>query len=126
MFGLEAHKIEEEKKKKNTNRFARIDSQKRPYSHDVRAIRANRLKPAIRNVYPQRSAIRRKRVQFGNTETIRANLRIDLRGSGHLSRGNPRKKTRVFLFAETPKILGKERKNGQTKQKQSKENRKRI
>ena len=30
------------------NRFARIDSQKSPYFHNVRAIRANRLKPAIR------------------------------------------------------------------------------
>ena len=31
------------------NRFARIDSQKNPYFHNERAIRANRLKPAIRN-----------------------------------------------------------------------------
>ena len=31
------------------NRFARIDSQKNPYFHNVRAIRANRLEPAIRN-----------------------------------------------------------------------------
>ena len=33
-----------------TNRFARIYDQKNPYFHNVRAIRANRLKPAIRNV----------------------------------------------------------------------------
>ena len=32
------------------NRLARIDSQINPYFHDARAIRANRLKPAICNV----------------------------------------------------------------------------
>ena len=73
------------------NRFARIDSQKNPYFHNVRAIRANRLKPAIRNFWPSRSAIRKKGVRFGDPETIRenqairANLRIDSRESGHLS-----------------------------------------
>ena len=33
---------------RNANRFTRIASQKNTYFHDVRAIRANRLKPAIR------------------------------------------------------------------------------
>ena len=33
----------------HTTRFTRIDSQKNPYFHNVRAIHANRLKPAIRN-----------------------------------------------------------------------------
>ena len=71
--------------------FARIDSQKNIYFHNVRAIRANRLKPAIRNFKPPQSAIRKKKgVQFGRPETIRenqairANLRIDSRESGHL------------------------------------------
>ena len=39
----------------------RIDSQKNTYFHNVRAIRANRLEPAIRNFQPPRSAIRKKR-----------------------------------------------------------------
>ena len=34
---------------RESGRFARIDSQKNPYFHHVRAIRANRLEPAIRN-----------------------------------------------------------------------------
>ena len=47
------------------NRFARIDSQKKTYFHSVRAIRENRLKPAIRNFSPARNAIRKKkRAQF--------------------------------------------------------------
>ena len=44
-----------------SGRFARIDSQKHPYFHNVQAIRANRLKPAIRNLLVPRNAIRRKR-----------------------------------------------------------------
>ena len=62
------------------NRFA-----EKPYYHDVRAIRASRLKPAIRNFKP-RSVIRKKGVQFGNSETIRKNQAIaDSRESGLLS-----------------------------------------
>ena len=64
--------------------------------NNVRAIRTNRLKPAIRKFLALRSAIRKnKRVQFGNPETIRenqvirANLRIDSRESGHLSVSGP-------------------------------------
>ena len=43
------------------NRFARIDSQENPYFHNVRAIRANRLKPAIRKFLVARGAIRKRR-----------------------------------------------------------------
>ena len=47
------------------NRFARIDSQKKTikksYFPNVRAIRANRLKPAIRHYLAPRNAIRRKK-----------------------------------------------------------------
>ena len=75
---------------------ARIDSRKtkkqKNYFHNVRAIRANRLKPVIRNFLAARSAIRKKKgAQFGNAETrrenqaMRANLRIDSHESGHLS-----------------------------------------
>ena len=42
------------------NRFARIDSQKKPYFHNVRAIRANRLKPAIRNFLPPEARFAKK------------------------------------------------------------------
>ena len=55
-------------RQRESGRFARIDSQKKPYFHNVRVIRANRLKPAIRNFQPPRSAIRKKGVQFGNPE----------------------------------------------------------
>ena len=48
------------------NRFARIDSEENPYFHNVRPVRANRLKPAIRNFEPPRSAIRTKGVQIAN------------------------------------------------------------
>ena len=41
------------------NRFA-----ENPYSHNVRAIRANRLKPAIRAIFTPRSVIREKEVHF--------------------------------------------------------------
>ena len=68
------------------NRFA-----ENPYFHNVRPIRANRLKPAIRNFTPPPEArFAKKGRQFGNPETIRknqairANLRIDSRESGHL------------------------------------------
>ena len=73
------------------NRFARLDSQKYPYFHNVRAICANHLKPATRNVLVARSATCKKGVRFRKPETIRenqavrANLRIDSRESGHLS-----------------------------------------
>ena len=73
------------------NRLARIDLQKNPWFHSRRAIRANRLKPAICNFQPSGSAIRKNGVQLGNPETIRenqairANLQIDSRESGHLS-----------------------------------------
>ena len=46
------------------------ENKKKNYFHSVRAIRANRLKPAIRNFKPPRGAIRKKVVQFGNPETI--------------------------------------------------------
>ena len=80
-----------------SGRFARIDSQTKPYFHNVRAIRANRLKPAISNSYPppppKRDSEKKgnRAIQFGNPETIRenhairANLRIASRESGHLS-----------------------------------------
>ena len=57
------------------NRFARVDSQKNPraYFHNVRAIRANCLKPAIRKFLAPQSAIRKKGL-----------MRIDSRESGHL------------------------------------------
>ena len=45
-------------------RFAQIDLQKNSYFHNVRAIRTNRLKRAIRNGLAARSAIRREGVQF--------------------------------------------------------------
>ena len=67
------------------NRFAG-----KPNFHTVWAIRANRLKPAIRNFFSPRTAIRKRAVQFGDPETIRknqpirANLPIDARESGHL------------------------------------------
>ena len=59
--------------------------------HNVRAIRANRTKPAICISLVARDAIRKKGVQSGNPETIRvnqairANLQIDSHESGHLS-----------------------------------------
>ena len=58
---------------------------------NVRASRANRPKPANRNLFVAWDAIRKKGVQFGNPETIRvnpairANLRIDSRESCNLS-----------------------------------------
>ena len=58
------------------NRFTRIDSQMKTYFHNVRATRANRLKPAIRNFWPPDARFAKKGVQFGNTETIRANQAI--------------------------------------------------
>ena len=72
------------------NRFARIDSQKKPYVHNVQAIRANRLKTAIRNFRRRETRCAKKAVQFGNPEMIRAkqafcaNLQIDSRESAHL------------------------------------------
>ena len=72
----------------------------------MQAIRANRLKPAIRNVLAPRSAIRKERVHFGNPETIRenqairTNLRIDSRESGHLSL----KSSSGFCHAKMPKM----------------------
>ena len=76
-----------------SRRFARIGSQANPppsHFHNVRAIRANRLKPAICNSWC--SATRKlKVVQFGNpaliraNQEVRANLQIDTRESGHLS-----------------------------------------
>ena len=80
---------------RESRRFARIDSQKNPYFHNGRPIRANRLKPATRNFEPPPPPKRdsRKRASNRNPETIRenqairANLRIDSRESGHLSHG---------------------------------------
>ena len=74
-------------------RVSRIDRRKTLYFHRMPAIRANRLKPAIRK--PPEEQFAKKRVQFGNPETIRenqvmrANLRIDLREAGHLSAPSP-------------------------------------
>ena len=64
-------------------RFARIDSQKTPHFHNLRAIHADRLKPVICNLVPQ-NAIRNKALQFRNPQAIRTSLRIDSRGSGKL------------------------------------------
>ena len=58
---------------RESGRFARIDSHEKPYFHNVRAIRANRLKPAIRNFVAPQSSIPKKGFQFGNHETIREN-----------------------------------------------------
>ena len=72
-------------------------AEKKPISHNVRAVRANRLKPSIRNLLVHGNAIRNKVVQLWNFEmicanrAIRANLRIDSRESGHLSFG-------IFLY----------------------------
>ena len=44
----------------HANSFARIHSQKNPYSRNVQAIRANRLKPAIRVALVPRNVIRKK------------------------------------------------------------------
>ena len=41
--------------------FARIDSQKKNYFHNVRAIGANHLKPAIRNLKPPEERLAKKR-----------------------------------------------------------------
>ena len=79
---------------RESGRFAQIDSRESIRSKKkplLRAIRANRLKPAIRNFCPSIRAIRKTGVQLGNPETIRenqaiqANLRIDSHESGHLS-----------------------------------------
>ena len=57
----------------------------------MRAIRANHLKPAIRNFQPPEARFAKKGAQFGNPEAIRenqairANLRIDSCESGHLN-----------------------------------------
>ena len=71
---------------RNANPFA----EKKTIFHNVRAIRANRLKPAIRNLSPAKRDSQKKGVQCGNPEMIRenqkicANLRVDSRESGHL------------------------------------------
>ena len=89
------------------NRFA---DKKKPYLHNVRAIRANRLKPALRCCLVPRSAIRKKGVHFGNPETIRenqmirANLRIDSCESGRVSSGTPIACSKMTIFCED--ILG--------------------
>ena len=72
---------------RKSGRFVRIDSYKNLYFHDVRAIRSNRLKPAIRNFLAPRTTIRKKRVRFGNPETICANqaIRANRFASGHLT-----------------------------------------
>ena len=55
------------------NRFA-----ERPYFHNFRAIRANRLKPAIRNFLGSETRFTEKKgVEFGNPEMIRANRAIE-------------------------------------------------
>ena len=52
---------------RESGRFARFDSQKKKRSHSVRAIRENRLKPAIRNFECTKTRFARKKgVQFGN------------------------------------------------------------
>ena len=72
------------------NRFAGINSQENPYFRNVRAIRANRLKPAIRKFLVPETRFAKKGVQLGNPKAIRANqaihanLRIDSRELGHL------------------------------------------
>ena len=50
---------------RNANRGKQIDSQKIPYFHNVRATRANRLKPAIRNYLwpPKRDSPKRGSVR---------------------------------------------------------------
>ena len=72
-------------------RDSRESIRRKTYFHNVRAIRAIRLKPAIRYFFSLPKRDSQKRVQFGDPETIRenqvirANLRIDSRESGHLS-----------------------------------------
>ena len=94
--------------------FARIDSQKNPYFHNVRAIRRNRLKPADSQCFSPLKRDSQKGVQFGNPETIRenqtirANLRIDSRESGHLSLQVYQRERIHLLFGNFPCILPKE------------------
>ena len=72
-----------------TNRFVRIDLQKNTYFHNVRAIRVNRLKPAIRNFQPPETRFAEKGFSSGTLkrfarirrfaricESIRANRAI--------------------------------------------------
>ena len=90
---------------RESGRFARIDLQRKKQLFYARAIRTNRLKPAIRSSFfaPQ-SAIRKAGVHFGHPETIRrdrvmcANLRIDSRESGHPRRAVPWPSNPCFLW----------------------------
>ena len=50
---------------RESGRFARIDSQKSPYFHNVPAIRANRLKTAIRNFLPLKARFAKKGFRLG-------------------------------------------------------------
>ena len=61
-----------------TNRFARIHSQKDPYFHNVRAIRANRLKPAICNFSVPRNTIHKKGFASGTLRRLNPQKRPDV------------------------------------------------
>ena len=54
-----------------TNRFARIDLCKEPYFHNVKAIRANRLKAAIRNFQPSEARFAKKGFSSGTLNDSR-------------------------------------------------------
>ena len=69
-------------------RFARIDSQKKPYfrTRERFARFVSNLRFALLSPPPPEARFATKKgVQFGHPETIRANLRIDSRELGHLS-----------------------------------------
>ena len=63
---------------RNANRGDSRESirRKKNIFHNMRAIRTNRLKPAIRKFSAPRNAIRKIWVQFGKPETIRENQAI--------------------------------------------------
>ena len=64
----------------------------------MRAIRANRLKPVIRNVLPHEARFAKKGVQLGNPEMIRESAGLDSRESGHLSMEFPKEKQRLWTI----------------------------
>ena len=63
---------------RESGQFARIDSQKNPYFHNVRPIRANHLKPAIRNFQSPKARFSKKGFSSG-TLTRFARIRRFLR-----------------------------------------------
>ena len=93
---------------RESGRFARIDSQKNPHFHNVPAIRANRLKTAILNFQPPRSAIPKKwiHVQESQDDSRESG---NSRESGHLRLGPfaclgwPQRSPTCLCWGETKK-----------------------